>query len=172
MRAILLIPALALVCTAVAEVTNDGDNLLSLVEQRCDKLVRVTDQPRSMQPQVAAACAPGVIRQGPHDLAKCYHIYISKQGLDVLKNGKGIYPVGTVVLKEKFSDPSATNTELFTAMVKRDKGFNPASGDWEYFVLSGDAKKIEQRGKIESCMNCHDAYESTDFVTRDYMKNP
>lgn len=109
-----------------------------------------------------------------------------------MATGKGTYPVGTAILKEKLQPvaapnqppanpaPSANNkangppapqytTELFTGMLKREAGYNPAGGDWEYFVISGDANKLLARGKIDSCIDCHQAYKSTDYVTRAYM---
>jgi hypothetical protein len=192
MRAIPLILTLALAGTVVAEVVSSDEALLSIVSHRSNSLVRVTDKPHGMQPPVVVACAafgtnitwsigkpdacptpqpPTPVVVNPHG-GKYYHVYVSKEGLPILKEGKGTYPVGAIVLKEKFSDETAKTTELFTAMVKREKGFNPEAGDWEYFVISGDTKKIEQRGKIESCINCHESYQSTDYVTRDYMEKP
>jgi hypothetical protein len=50
------------------------------------------------------------------------------------------------------------------AMVKRDKGFNPATNDWEFFVLgvSKDGTQIQSRGFAELasphggfCFGCH-----------------
>jgi hypothetical protein len=49
------------------------------------------------------------------------------------------------------------------AMVKRESGFNPATHDWEFFVLdvSKDGTKIRQRGSTEvanssgGCLSCH-----------------
>jgi hypothetical protein len=63
-----------------------------------------------------------------------------------------VYPVGSVV-------------QLFPAeaMVKRDKGFNAATHDWEFFVLdvSKDGTRIRQRGTVDTanrlgtCLGCH-----------------
>lgn len=178
---------------AFAEVAISDDELLSLAQHRADKMARVTDSPQVMIGTVAANCAANVtgtyIPVNPVSItlqkssvsavitatssppAKFYQIYITNPGLDIIRSGKGSYPEGTVVLKEKFSGAQGQITELFTAMVKRRKGFNPDGGDWEYFVLSADAKKIVQRGKIESCMNCHDSYQSTDYVTRRYVSD-
>jgi len=60
--------------------------------------------------------------------------------------------------------------ELITVMVKREKGFSPGSGDWEYFVLSGDAAKIKKHETIGSCSKCHAQAAATDFVFRDFLK--
>jgi hypothetical protein len=63
-----------------------------------------------------------------------------------------VYPAGSVV-------------QLIPgeAMVKRDKGFNAATHDWEFFVLdaSKDGTQIRQRGTVDvanslgTCLGCH-----------------
>ena len=73
------------------------------------------------------------------------------------------YPAGSVV--------QLVPTE---AMVKREAGFNPATGDWEFFELSIDEKgtKIGKRGFVEvnnrfgkNCFTCHvPAREPWDFI--------
>lgn len=184
MRIILFLLASALLSTAIAEVAagGDDDGLLSLISGRSEKLTRVTGKPHVMAPVVASLCAnmsadstdllaqSAKSQASPHK-GKYFHVYMTDSGVGIIKNGKGVYPEGTVIVKEKFSDSTAKTTELFTVMVKRQKGFNPDGGDWEYFVISGDAKKITQRGKIESCMNCHDSYQDSDYVTRNYLSN-
>jgi len=73
------------------------------------------------------------------------------------------YPAGSVV--------QLVPTE---AMVKREPGFSPATGDWEFFELQVDGKgsKIGKRGFAEvnnrfgkNCFTCHaPAREPWDFV--------
>jgi hypothetical protein len=74
-----------------------------------------------------------------------------------------IYPPGSVV--------QLVPTE---AMVKREKGFNPATGDWEFFDLdiSASATRIRARGFAEvnnrfagNCFACHaPARQPWDFI--------
>jgi hypothetical protein len=75
----------------------------------------------------------------------------------------GIYPVGSVL--------QLVPTEV---MVKREKGFNPATRDWEFFELevSQEGSKIRTRGFAEvnnrfggNCFGCHvKARPEWDFV--------
>ena len=77
------------------------------------------------------------------------------------------FPVGTVFTKEKFDNPRGTGTpELLTAMVKREKGYNPSCYDWEFLVLDGKAERILERGKLARCQSCHQdkQYQRTDGV--------
>ena len=76
------------------------------------------------------------------------------------KNG-GVYPVGTVL-------------QLFPteAMVKRHAGYNPSTGDWEFFRLnvSPQGTQIVSSGAVvknflgADCASCHDAAAKFDFV--------
>lgn len=98
------------------------------------------------------------------------HFYVDNlagdlQGtLAAANNPKGaVYPPGSVV--------QLVPTEV---MVKREQGFNPATGDWEFFELSVNEKgsTIGKRGFAEvnnrfgkNCFGCHaPAREPWDFV--------
>ena len=84
--------------------------------------------------------------------------------------GKGTYPEGTVILKQKYLDEKASKTEFFTGMLKREEGYNPDAGDWEFFMLNASGTMVTANGRIESCVECHQKYAATDFVARDYLK--
>jgi hypothetical protein len=74
----------------------------------------------------------------------------------------GVYPVGTVI--QLFP---------FEAMVKRHKGFNPTTNDWEFFEFDVSAKgtRIFSRGAavvsrfgLGTCASCHRPAAKFDFV--------
>lgn len=153
--------------------------LIKFVQQRTNA-VRITASPYKMEMFVMMRCigpSPEEIRvsqkekslgiSDPH-IQKYVHVYISTNGMDAMLTRGGIFPVGAVVLKEKFSDAAGTKTELFTGMIKRKPGYNPECGDWEFFTLPNDASRISERGKIQDCMECHEEYEKSDFVTKSY----
>ena len=58
------------------------------------------------------------------------------------KAGNRTFPVGAVLVKEKFDAPAGGKATLLTAMVKRKPGFNPRVGDWEFFAVDL-GKKIQ-----------------------------
>ena len=97
------------------------------------------------------------------------HVYVSPDGEASLRNGAIDYPIGTIILKQKLRGVRHDATELFTGMLKRESGYNPECGDWEFFTLTGDARRVIARGRIESCMDCHTAYADSGFVARDYL---
>ena len=93
-------------------------------------------------------------------MTRVRHFYVDnlagdlKETVRVAKSATGgVYPAGSVV--------QLVPTE---AMVKRGKGFNAATRDWEFFELdvSTDGSKIRKRGFAEvvnrfggSCLSCH-----------------
>ena len=79
-----------------------------------------------------------------------------------------VFPPGTVILKQKFRDAAVLEPLLYTGMLKREKGYNPACGDWEFFAVTGDGKSVTERGRVSSCMACHRRYSKSDFVTKEY----
>lgn len=72
-------------------------------------------------------------------------------------------------MREKL-ETEAGSPKLLTAMIKRTKGFNPAANDWEFLVISGDAKKIKQREKTGACQSCHESVSAKDFVFDNYLQ--
>ena len=88
-------------------------------------------------------------------------IYVSEKPTD--------FPEGSVIVREKISGKQPLTPELLTVMVKRARGFNPASNDWEYMVLDGTGSSVLSRGKIDSCNSCHSKKKEEDFVFRRSM---
>jgi hypothetical protein len=89
---------------------------------------------------------------------------------DNVNPDNGSYPVGALIVKES-KNPAMTVHEL-TAMAKRGNDFNPAGGDWEWFLLNTDGTiKLDNNGDElrganllnGMCFGCHTG-ASTDFV--------
>ena len=103
-------------------------------------------------------------------MAQVRHFYVDNllgnvmDTVKVANDPKGaVYPAGSVV--------QLVPTE---AMVKREAGFSPATGDWEFFELevSEQGTRIGKRGFadvnnrfVKNCFSCHaPAREKFDFV--------
>ena len=81
--------------------------------------------------------------------------------------GMPTFAVGSIIVREKL--PSAEAAPQFViAMIKREKGFNPAGGDWEFVAADGALKKLEKREKTGSCLACHAQKKDRDFVFGSY----
>jgi hypothetical protein len=137
------------------------------------KLVRITDQPKRMRPNVSALCLPAVQRPDHGTLVKqqdaVIHVYVSPEGVAAMnKRDASRFPVGTLILKQKLAGKSFESVVLYTGMLKREMGYNADCGDWEFFTMSADGRSVTSRGRLESCMACHKGYASSDFVTKSY----
>lgn len=59
---------------------------------------------------------------------------------------------------------------LYTIMKKRERGFNPAIGDWEFLVVGPNGSEVQARGKLENCQSCHASKPESDFIFRPYLQ--
>lgn len=134
---------------------------------------RVNPQPVNMDAAVAQLCAaptgPRAANKNPH-LNKLITVYVNEIGRRAMVEERvPKFPQGSVIVKEKLSAPDSTQPELLTVMIKREKGFNPESGDWEYMVTNGAGTEVQARGRISSCQACHEMNRNTDYVNRNYL---
>jgi hypothetical protein len=179
--------SLTIGCVAVYGDDSLSDEGLLNAVASLNQLVRVTENPVRMQPAAGTLCLPPgaqnhadfiPVRPWSGDRTPSargsvpqpfMHVYVSQDGIHTMRaKESALFPVGTLILKRKFADESAGETVLYTGMLKRDKDYNTACGDWEFFTISGDGKTITARGRIESCITCHKRYSQSDFVTKLY----
>jgi len=147
-----------------------NEPLLDYLKQQHSEMIRITSEPYHVAWSGASFdCAPvPTVPLSPHG-EHWIHVFVTPAGTNVMRTGKGVYPEGTVILKQKFLDRDGEKTELYTGMRKREKGYNVGAGDWEFFTLDGSGQTLTAGGKIESCMKCHARYSDTDFVSRQYL---
>jgi hypothetical protein len=130
-----------------------------------------------MTPSVAFLCnMPEKWREPNPHVPKVFRVFVNPVGEKSARSKKPRYPVGTMIVKEKF-DRSQTNgsrrikdgerPELYTAMIKRARGFDSANGDWEYVVLDRDFNRGEMKD-ASTCQSCHRRVKERDFVYADY----
>jgi len=130
----------------------------------------VNPEPLKMADPVATLCAAPLSRPANPHQNKFISVYVNETGREaMLTRLAPEFPQGSLIVKEKLGSRESQTPELLTAMLKREKGYNPKSRDWEYMVLDGAASKIVERGRLASCNVCHVAYGSSDYVTRQYL---
>lgn len=157
---------------AVTWAAPEESETLSQIVAKLNALPRVTETPHRMADSTAALCKilyNTNIHEGAGDPAYC-HIHVTENGKKTLLSGEGTYPVGTVIVKSKLENPKSREAILYTVMRKRAAGYDPEHGDWEYAVLEGRTNRVLSRGRIDSCIDCHQQYQETDHVTRAYLK--
>lgn len=93
-------------------------------------------------------------------------VYVSPEGENAMYASEA-FPEGTVLVKEKY--PTKTSpVSLRTYIRKREKGFNPKCGDWEFGTLD-QSSVIQESGKISKCMACHANQKKLDYTFRTYL---
>ena len=98
--------------------------------------------------------------------------YYNDAAADYAKHENGVpLPQGAVIAKDSFAVTKTGGILLgpLFAMQKMAPGFNPVSGDWRYIIVSPDGRVLgETNGpgseRVEYCIACHLARESTDHL--------
>lgn len=118
---------------------------------------------------------------GPHEHFGFIQKRVNPTGIKAYLEKQPV-SVGTVVIKEKFKNFNyLRSTDFFfqhaiypdsvAAMIKREPGFDPENGDWEYAYQVN--KPVENRtivrGKIGSCIDCHRNVKDQDYLFRKYL---
>jgi Cytochrome P460 len=127
-------------------------------------LVRVTSKPFFVGSILCEGAPPDDLHDGFF-----IHVYVTPEARDTMLTGNGAYPQGALILKQKFKDAAGTKTALFTGMLKREKGYAPKWGDWEFFVLNSQATAVRLARDLQSCIDCHAPFRGSDFVSRRYL---
>ncbi len=139
------------------------------------KWVRVNQRPHPVVSHLALLCRSLTAKEkarvasDPHkdNFVTVYVNKIARQAMLYQKKPK--FPQGSLIVKEKLSSTGSKSPELLTVMYKREKGYSPSAGDWEYLVLNGAGTKTQSRGRLENCQSCHAQWKETDYVSRAYF---
>lgn len=104
------------------------------------------------------------VKQGPDEFLGDAHagndenavrrIYKKQLAADPGEDGWG-YPTGTMIMKTV--EDAEQQLMVLTGMVKRGEGYDPANGDWEYYMWDGPTGDLVANGKLENCISCHSA---------------
>jgi Cytochrome P460 len=129
---------------------------------------RVNPVPVDLPSMLARLCFAPTVKQiemnaGDPHRDKFITVYVNDLGRKPMMHElKPSFPKGSVIVKEKLPSKESTAPELLTVMIKREKGYNPENGDWEYMALDGDGKEVRARGKLEKCQACHQTAKYND----------
>ena len=150
------------------ETKNDKTDPLLAEIAKYRQWTLVNPTPVMMNPAAAAACGIA-FPINPHE-TNYVSVYVNTKGNSAMMTEiHPRFPEGSIIVKEKLSDKLNKKPTALTVMVKREQGYNPASRDWEYLLLDGEASQIVERGKLTQCNQCHKVYVDTDFVTMRYL---
>lgn len=144
----------------------------SLIFAKYYKWKRVTPKLESAAGGGTSICSPvpgtNAGLAGPESF---FNVYADKNAeLAFSRPASTPFPEGAMIVKELFAtNKKGADSRTLLAMVKRDEGFDPAHGDWEFLALRRLKQPIiVERGKIAHCHSCHDKAKAQDFVFRGY----
>ena len=128
---------------------------------------RLTKHPHLVAPLTATLCTTlshAVVERekrttGPH-YRTSIHLYANPAAIAAVNGQLPQFPVGSVIVKEKLAD--AGKVSGVGGMIKREAGYDASNGDWEYFYYGNPGEFSS--GRIRSCIECHRAAKSTDYV--------
>lgn len=150
---------------SVAGTPTDAE-LLQYIKGRAS-LERVTPIAVSMTGVVTVRCgSTAILSLNAHENAE-FHAFANTPAVLPLFDPWGKFPIGSLLLKENFMTHG--ESQFFTGMWKREEGYFPELGDWEFFTVDGAGSKVLERGKLTSCATCHQQMTKGDFVARDYL---
>ena len=134
------------------------------------KWTRVNPKPTQVPAQVAQLCAPAFAPTSPHAPDKYITVYVNDIGRHAMMEEKTPhFPQGSVIVKEKLPAKDSSSPELLTVMIKREPGYDPENGDWEYMAVDGTGKVVQARGKLANCQACHITQKEMGYVYRNYL---
>ena len=64
---------------------------------------------------------------------------------------------------EAYSSRGKGDLANLTIMVKREGGYDPENGDWEYLMTTA-TKAVRMQGNLGMCIGCHSAAYDSDYV--------
>ncbi len=134
----------------------------------------VTDKPVQVSPNLWADCsgptpeeAAETKRHGPH-ASYSIVVRVSPEAFAPFREGKPL-PTGAVVVKEKYADGLASGPLYeYAVMVKREPGYDPGGGDWEYDYVTLVPERKVARGRLAACAGCHVSARERDYLFRSY----
>lgn len=125
------------------------------------------------QEEIAAEEADPHLEAGDHPSilrGRFVTVYVNKLAEQAMLHQKHpSFPQGSLIVKERSDRPDSSTPELLTVMHKREKGYNPDCGDWEFMTLDGAGKQITAQGRLQKCESCHAEWKQTDYTSRAYL---
>jgi len=91
-------------------------------------------------------------------------VFVNDLALDALSGKTQVFPVGSIIVREKLAKTTDTVPELLAVMIKREKGFNPDGGDWQFLLTNSQKTKVKLNQKTGECLDCHQTEAVRDFI--------
>jgi len=129
---------------------------------------RLTPDGYSIPPQLSSLCTSQAAASPPRS-AEAYgphantfvNVFANPLAATAL-NSRGVFPEGSILVKEKLLDGRSDIPSAYGVMIKRRKGSNPSTSDWEFLFYPS-----ERSASFTNCADCHRSAQH-DFVFGSY----
>lgn len=121
-----------------------------------------------VNPETITGDSTGLLGRAHEGASGFREVYVNARGEDASNGSAALpYPQGTVIVKESYADSNGDKGRMsgLTIMAKRESGYDPENGNWEYLQVT-PAGKIRAQGRLSGCISCHAAAQN-DFVFTD-----
>lgn len=158
MRSISLI---GLVILSVGCASDDQASLARFLDYRA--LTRLTETQIDVEASVMAFCRDPKDIHGPH-IKPGIHLYVSREVLEGKRTpDSSRYPIGSLVVKEKFDIKGDAKPNVITVMEK--VADERRVQDWRFYMIRlSDRSFVRDEAKV-SCVDCHSRFARSDFVS-------
>lgn len=132
-----------------------------------EDMVKISPKRHSLDPKMMTLCASSTLfERGPHKNAEVL-VYANHKVIDYRKENveRGDYPVGSVLLKEKYADLKVEKPHLATIM--RRTGNDGGVDDWDFSMISlpgGKAVAMTANEKA-ACADCHGRFRTPGYLS-------
>ena len=97
-------------------------------------------------------------------------VFVNDIAEPYMKSEKLRFPVGSMIIRETLKDAGTHDAELVAAMIKRERGFDRVSNDWEFMVIDKGFTRVRRGDDMQrSCLSCHASARDSDLVYKSYL---
>lgn len=173
-----VVTGIVFVIGLAARATNDDFSFDAAKLKDTSEWTKVNAKPYLMDSAVALDCAMPTAKTYERERKKNPHaesfitVYVNNTGREaMLAKEVQTFPQGSMIVKEKIGHANeGSKPLLYTLMIKREPGYNPDLGDWEFAVVGANGKDLQGKGKLVNCQSCHRQKRESDFIFRPYLK--
>jgi hypothetical protein len=91
-------------------------------------------------------------------------VFVNEPAFEIISTKSVFFPEGSILVREKPPKSGAGPPDVLSVMIKRERGFNPNGGDWQFLLINGAGTKVKLAQKKGECLDCHKSQAQTDFV--------
>ena len=150
------------------ETVEDGISMSEIRNYR--KMFRANTVPIDMVEETKMMCAPPSSVYGPHyDPGVVYYINeIARQGITTYSDKK-LFPVGSIIVKEKQERRTEDSVQIVTVMKKVQPSRSDVSWDYKMYNTKEwreiDFPRHSTNPLKRTCIECHRRYKDNDYIS-------